>query len=185
LDQINFIKLLREKNENAFKKLVTDYQDQLYHTILGIVQNEADAEDLTQDVFIKVLHSIEQFKGESLLSTWLYRIAVTKSLDFLRRKKRKKRFAFVTRLFNETDRNDPGPADFLHPGILNENKEDARILLQTIGTLSENQRTVFLLHKMDGLNYKEIAAILEVSEPAVDSLLQRAKQNLRKKLKNL
>ncbi|MBK6635133.1 MAG: RNA polymerase sigma factor [Chitinophagaceae bacterium] len=74
------------------------------------------------------------------------------------------------------------PKDFNHPGVLQENKEDAALLFKMIGQLPENQRSAFILNKVEELSYREIAAILNTTEPAVDSLLQRAKQNLRKKL---
>ena len=74
------------------------------------------------------------------------------------------------------------PEDFNHPGLLQEKKEDAAILFKVIDQLPENQRTAFVLNKVEELSYREIAAILNTTESAVDSLLQRAKQNLRKKL---
>ena len=65
----------------AFKKLVENYQDMVFNTALGIVQNAEDAEDVAQEVFIQVYRSIDQFKGDSRLSTWMYRITTTKALD--------------------------------------------------------------------------------------------------------
>ena len=85
---------------------------------MGIVQNTEDAEDIAQEVFIQVFHSINQFKGDCKLSTWLYRITLTKSLDFLRSKKRKKRFGFMKSLFGP-ESNEPliEQASFVHPGV--------------------------------------------------------------------
>jgi RNA polymerase sigma-70 factor (ECF subfamily) len=93
------VKALQQGDETAFRSFVEAWQDMVFNTILGIVQNEEDAEDVAQDSFIQAYESIGHFKGESKLSTWLYRIAVSKALDHLRRKKRKKRFAFVQSLF--------------------------------------------------------------------------------------
>ena len=90
--EMELIEQLKQGDEQAFKIIVELNQDLVYNTILGIVQYETEAEDLTQDVFIKVFENISSFKGESKFSTWIYRIAVTKALDFLRSKKRKKRF---------------------------------------------------------------------------------------------
>ena len=176
---------LRNTEELAFKELVTQFQHKVFNTALGLLQHAADAEDIAQEVFIQVYRSIHQFKGDSLLSTWIYRITVTKSLDHLRSKKRKKRFGFVSGLFGDDNKPVYEVGDFNHPGVQHERKEDAALLFKLVDELPENQRTAFLLNKVEELSYREIAAILNSTEPAVDSLLQRAKQNLRKKLNEL
>jgi RNA polymerase sigma-70 factor (ECF subfamily) len=176
---------LRNGEESAFRELVTLFQDKVFNTALGLLQHHTEAEDIAQEVFIQVFRSIQQFKGGSLLSTWIYRITVTKSLDHLRSKKRKKRFGFVASLFTESNVPVYEPEDFNHPGVLQESKEDAALLFKMIDQLPENQRTAFILSKVEELSYCEIAGILNTTESAVDSLLQRAKQNLRKKLNNL
>jgi RNA polymerase sigma factor (sigma-70 family) len=173
---------LRNGEEPAFKELVTLFRDKVFNTALGLLQHDADAEDTAQEVFIQVHHSINRFKGDSALSTWIYRITVTKSLELLRSRKRKKRFAFITGLLGNDNRLIHDPGDFNHPGVQHERKEDAAILFKMIGQLPESQRIAFILNKVEELSYREIAAILNSSESAVDSLLQRAKQNLRKKL---
>lgn len=175
---------LRLKEEPAFRELVTRFRDRVFNTALGLLQHHTEAEDIAQEVFIQVFRSIDNFKGESLLSTWIYRITVTKSLDHLRSKKRKKRFGFLSNLFGDDNTPVYEPEDFNHPGVLKEKKEDAAILFKVIDQLPENQRAAFILNKVEGLGYRKIASILEISESAVDSLLQRAKVNLRKKLNN-
>ena len=179
------IDALCNREEPAFRELVSQFQDKVYNTALGFLHNETDAEDIAQEVFIQVYRSIQTFKGQAKLSTWIYRITVTKSLDHLRSRKRKKRFGFIRSLFGEQNEPVYEPADLNHPGVQQEQKEDARILFQLVDGLPENQRTAFLLNKVEDLSYREIAAILRTSEQAVDSLLQRAKQNLRKKINNL
>lgn len=176
---------LRHGDESAFKELVILFQDKVFNTALGLLQHHTEAEDIAQEVFIQVFRSVEKFKGESLLSTWIYRITVTRSLDHLRSKKRKKRFVFLQHLFGDNNMPVYEPEDFNHPGVLQENKEEAAILFKMIALLPEKQRTAFVLNKVEELSYREIAAILDTSESAVDSLLQRAKQNLRKKLNEL
>ena len=185
MPETKLINLLKQGDESAFKELVIKYQDRVYNTVLGFLRNEADAEDIAQEVFIQVFRSIQQFKGDSLLSTWIYRIAVTKSLEFIRSKKRKKRFGFIQSLFTAENLPVAEPVDFCHPGIQQEQKEEAALLFKMVDELPENQRTAFLLNKVEDLSYREIAAILKTSESAVDSLLQRAKQNLKKKINNL
>jgi RNA polymerase sigma-70 factor, ECF subfamily len=176
---------LRNGEEPAFKELVALFQDKVFNTALGLLQNNDDAEDAAQEVFIQVHRSISGFKGDSLLSTWIYRITISKCLEHLRNKKRKKRSGFIKALFGDDNRPVIEPGEFNHPGIQHERKEDAAILFKMINQLPENQRTAFILNKVEDLGYKEIAAVLNTSESAVDSLLQRAKQNLRKKLNEL
>ena len=91
---------LKNKDENIFKFLVEKYKDKVYNTVLSILQNAEDAEDIAQEVFIQVYTSINNFRGNSSLSTWIYRISITKSFEKIRFKKRKKRFAFLINLFN-------------------------------------------------------------------------------------
>jgi RNA polymerase sigma factor (sigma-70 family) len=183
-DQPELIIQLQQGNESAFRKLVDDYEGMVYNTVIGIVQNEEDADDVTQEVFIQVYQSIHSFKGESKLSTWLYRIAVTKALDHEKRKKRKKRFAFLESLFGNAKEEIIHPADFHHPGIVLENKEKAGELFSALQQLPGNQRTAFTLHKLEGLSHQEIAAVMEITLSAVESLMGRAKSNLKKILQD-
>jgi RNA polymerase sigma-70 factor (ECF subfamily) len=176
---------LRNGEEWAFRELVNRFQDRVFNTSLGLLQHSADAEDIAQEVFIQVFRSIKSFKEEASLATWIYRITVTKSLDQLRSKKRKKRFGFISSLFGADNKPLYEPGEFNHPGVQLDQKEDAAILFSLIDQLPENQRTAFILNKVEELSYREIAAILNSTEPAVDSLLQRAKQNLRKKINEL
>ena len=173
---------LRNGDETAFRELVTQFRDNVFNTTLGLIQNNMDAEDIAQEVFIQVYHSINQFKGDATLATWIYRITVNKSLDHLRSKKRKKRFGFITNLFGENNEPKFETGDFNHPGVQAERKEDAALLFRCIDLLPANQKTAFILNKVEDLGYREIAAILNTTEAAVDALLQRAKQNLRKRI---
>lgn len=182
MNELDLIQKLREGDEQAFKSLVTNYQDLVFNTALGIVQNSEDAEDVAQEVFIQVYRSIDQFKGDARLSTWIYRITTTKALDHLRSRKRKKRFAFITSLFGANDELVHEPVDFQHPGVTLDRKEQAALLFQMIAQLPENQKVAFTLHKTEELSYQEIADVMQLSVSAVESLLFRARQNLRKLL---
>lgn len=175
---------LKKGKESAFKSVVDNYQDMVYNTCLAIVKNEEDAEDLSQDVFVQVYQSISSFKGESKLSTWIYRIATTKSLDHERRKKRKKRFAFVKSIFGEESEVSVHLPDFHHPGVKLDQKENAAILFKAIDKLPDNQKIAFILNKVEGLNYQEVSDVMRVSVSAIESLLHRAKNNLKKMLEN-
>ena len=182
MNELELIQQLRAGDELAFKSLVANYQNLVYNTALGIVQNSEDAEDVAQEVFIQVYRSIDQFKGDARLSTWIYRITTTKALDHIRSRKRKKRFAFITSLFGPNDELVHEPVDFQHPGVTLDRKEQAALLFRMIDQLPENQKVAFTLHKTEELNYQEIADVMQLSVSAVESLLFRARQNLRKLL---
>lgn len=182
MNELELIQQLRAGDELAFKKLVETYQDMVFNTALGIVQNSEDAEDVAQEVFVQVYRSIDQFKGDARLSTWIYRITTTKALDHIRSRKRKKRFAFITSLFGNNEELLHEPVDFNHPGIALDRKEQAALLFRMIDQLPENQKIAFNLHKTEELSYQEIADVMQVSVSAVESLLFRARQNLRKLL---
>ncbi|HRD43838.1 MAG TPA: RNA polymerase sigma factor [Ferruginibacter sp.] len=169
-------------NISTFTELVNQLQGLVYNTVLGIVQNETDAEDVTQEVFIQVHESLPGFKGDSKLSTWVYRIAVNKALDFKKSKTAQRHGGWLKRVFSTTEAEEP--AVFYHPGVALENKEEAAVLFKAIDQLPEKQRVAFLLHKTEAMPYAEIAEVLETSVHAVESLMGRAKQNLKNYLHN-
>jgi RNA polymerase sigma-70 factor (ECF subfamily) len=180
LTEQELIQGLRNGDETTFRFLVENYQDRVYNTAIGIVQNAEDAEDVAQEVFIQVYRSIHTFKGGSKLSTWIYRITTSRALDHLRSKKSKKRFGFLQRLFG--DENEPlyELPDFHHPGVALDQKENAGQLFRALDQLPEKQKTAFILHKIEDLSYHEISEVMQTSVAAVESLMHRAKQNLRK-----
>ena len=180
MNQQELIVKLRQGDQQAFRELVDTWQNMAYNTAIGIVQNAEDAEDITQESFIQVFNSINTFRGDSKLSTWLYRIVVTKSLDHEKRKKRKKRFAVLENIFGVTER--VHPPDFNHPGVEAEKKERAAELFKALKEIPDKQRIAFTLHKLEGLSYQEVADVMETSLYSVESLMVRAKNNLRKKL---
>lgn len=180
-NETELIEQLKQGDNTAFKTIVEQWKDMVYNTILGIVQNETEAEDLTQDVFIKVFEKIGTFKGDAKFSTWLYRIATTTALDHLRSKKRKKRFGFLQSLGGSGDEKESIP-DFHHPGVSLDNKERAAVLFKAIDALPENQKTAYTLHKLEGLSYRDVSEVLNTTVSAVESLMSRANQNLRKEL---
>jgi RNA polymerase sigma factor (sigma-70 family) len=183
LDERILIEQLQKGNESAFRTIVEKWQDMTYNTALSIVQNAEDAEDIAQEVFIQVYQSIKTFKGESKFSTWLYRITIAKALDHERRKKRKKRFAIVKKLFGNAADEVIIP-DFEHPGVTFDKKETAAVLFRAIRQLPKNQRMAFTLHKTEGLSYQEVSEVMETTISSVESLIHRAKNNLKKSLEN-
>ena len=168
---------------NNFNLLYEQHKGLIYNLCLKYLQNIEDAEDVTQEVFVTIHNSLHQFKGDSKISTWIYRIAVTKSLEFIRSKKRKKRFSFFQSIFTtENGEVKLEAIHFQHPGVQLENKERAAILFAAIDKLPENQKTAFILAKLEDLSYSEIAEVMKITNSSVESLLFRAKQNLQKLL---
>ncbi len=180
MNQPELVVLLQQGDESAFRKLVEEWQEMVYNTALGVVQNADDADDITQEVFIQVYQSVSSFKGESKFSTWLYKVTLSKSLDHEKKKKRKKRFAFVQSLFGNAEEEQLHPVEFDHPGVQLEKKEKANELFSALKQIPDKQRIAFTLHKLEGQSYQEIAEIMDTTLYAVESLMGRAKTNLKK-----
>ena len=169
------------KIKQDFEDIYNQYNILVYNVALNYLQNTEDAEEITQDVFVQINESFSKFNEQSALKTWIYRITINKCLDFIKHKNSKKRFfIFGKKSNNERELNNI--TNFDHPGITLENKENAIILFEIINKLSENQKTAFLLSKLDGLSNPEVAQIMTVSISAVESLLFRAKTTLRENL---
>ena len=170
-----------EFNATDFENTYNQYKILVYNVALNYLQNIEDAEEITQDVFVQLYQSIAKFQNNSTLKTWIYRITINKCLDFIKHKNSKKRFfIFGTKSNSEFELHKI--SNFEHPGILMENKEDAEVLFKVINELSENQKTAFVLSKLDGLSNPEIVAIMEVSVSSVESFVFRAKSTLKDKL---
>ena len=182
MDESVLIKALREGSESAYQQLVDLYQDKVYNTVLGFLHSPEDAEDIAQEVFIEIFSAIGKFRGESKLSTWIYRIAVNKSLAYIRKQKRQKRFAFFSNIFEVSENRKLHIPDFEHPGVKLEHKENAKVLFAAIGRLPENQKIAFTLHKVEGLSYQEVCDVMHLSLSSVESLMFRARINLQKML---
>lgn len=186
MEEERFIEELRAGKQAAYSQLLDDYQQKVFGTCISFVPNREDAEDIAQEVFLEVFKSISNFKGDSKLSTWIYRIATNKSLEFIRKKNTKKRFAFMQTIMGNEIPIDKTSyfTEFDHPGILLENKEKSATIFKAIHTLPENQRVIFTLAKIDGKSYQEIVEITGKSLSSVESILFRAKKGLQGKLEN-
>jgi RNA polymerase sigma factor (sigma-70 family) len=178
------IEQLSQKSEPAFKWLVESYQKVVFNTILNIVQDEKEAEDAAQEVFIKIYESISSFRQESTLSTWIYRLAINKALDKVRRRKTKERMQQLVPWWMPGE-SKQSEGQFHHPGIALEKKEKAAILFKAINSLPEKQKIAFTLIKVQGMKYDEACKIMDQNIKAIESLISRAKHNLQQKLKNI
>lgn len=172
-----------QKNQFDLNKIYQAHKVLVYNVAMNYLQNVEDAEEVTQDVFVKVYQSLDSFKEESHIKTWIYRITINQSLDFIKKKNSKKRF-FVFGKKTDNDYEYNNSSNFEHPGIVLENQENAKILFEAINTLPENQKTAFILAKVDGLSNPEVAEIMEMSISAIESLVFRAKNSLKDKLSN-
>ncbi len=183
MNERELIQQLRQGDEPAFRWLVDNYRNRVFHTVLNILQDTNEAEDAAQETFIQVFESVKTFKEESSLSTWIYRIAVRKALDKIRRRKTRQKLHRLLPWWmqEETKSSD---AAFQHPGIVAENKEKAAILFKAIESLPEKQKLAFTLIKVQGMNYEEACEVMQQNIKAVESLISRAKANLQKQLED-
>jgi RNA polymerase sigma-70 factor, ECF subfamily len=155
----------------------------VFNVCYRMCDSREEAEDVTQDVFIKAFQSIAKFRGDAKLSTWLYRIAVNTCLKNQNRKKLS-RIVSLDFLLKEEE----GPHsifDSESPEQKMEKSETEQIVKYAIQKLSARQKAAVVLHRYENLSYEEIARVMAISIPAVESLLHRAKVNLSEKLKKL
>lgn len=171
-----FIALLKSNTTDSFKILVETSRDVVYNLCLNYLQNIEEAEDTMQEVYVTIYQTIKNFRGKSSLKTYIYRITINKCLDKIRKKKAKKRFGIFTSYYEDLK------PDFNHPGVIQENKQRAEILYRYINKLPSSQKTAFILSETESMTYREIAEIMEITTGAVESLIFRAKKNLRKML---
>jgi RNA polymerase sigma factor (sigma-70 family) len=171
---------LQRGSEVAFRTLVERYQARIYRTVFSLLRNEEEAEDVAQEVFVEVYQTIGRFRGEAALSTWLYRLATSRALKNLRRARTKKRFAYFTSLLGLDNGVLHELPDHAHPLALLEGQQQLQLLLAHIARLPGQQQVAFTLRHEQELSYEEIAAVLDTTVPAVESLLFRARQTLRK-----
>ena len=176
---------LQQGSEAAFRALVQQYHGRVYRTAMALLCCAEDAEDVTQEVFVEVYQTVGRFRGEAALSTWLYRLATSRALRHRQKARTKKRFAFLTSLFGADNTPQHHPPDLRHPHALLEGQEQLHLLQLAISRLPDQQAIAFSLRHEQELSYEEIAAILETTVPAVESLLFRARQTLRKRLRPL
>jgi RNA polymerase sigma-70 factor, ECF subfamily len=174
---------LINQNRQAIHYLVHTYQKNVIKTACYFLGNMEDAEDLSQEVFLEIFKSIGKYKKEASLYTWIYRITVNRSLDHLRKQKRRAIIHTMGTLL--LFKPDGKSVESIEPSMTdttNEDREKRKILDSAINSLPENQKIAFILNKYEELSYKEIAAITNLSLSSVESLIHRAKMNLQKKL---
>ena len=177
MEEAESIKSILAGHTAEFTHLVKAYETSVFRIVMGFVHQKEDAEDITQEVFVKAFQSLDRFAGRSSFSTWLYRIAIHTSLNELKRRKRRTLWSMA--------------ADMLQLPSTNKNPEQALAekaeqdeIRKAIDRLPEKQRMAFILSRYEELPQRDVALIMEISEGAVEQLLLRARDNLKKTLQH-
>ncbi len=184
MSESEYIRLSLEGDMTAFEQLVLLYENKILNYCYRMLGNRADAEDATQEVFVKLFRFLESYTGQSAFSTWLYKIASNVCLDYLRKHKRHR--AETVSLHQKNDEGDEFllnvKADAPSPYETAQKKEAQRALAAALLKLGEEQRRVIVLRDVNGLSYEEIARITGLNEGTVKSRINRARQALKKLL---
>jgi len=173
---------VRQDEPGAFEELVEKYQHRLVAVLHHLVGNAEEAEDLAQEVFLRVYRARQKYRARAKFSTWLFTIANNLASNALRSRKRKPQVPLDVR---DSGPLGPRPAEQLvrdrasQPGQHLQQKEMAALVRQAVEGLNERQRTAVVLNKFEDMNYAEIAEVMGLTTKAVKSLLNRARVNLR------
>lgn len=176
---------LRAGNMAGFDFLIQKYRKPIIHFMYRMVRNQAVAEELAQEVFLRVYRSRETYRAEARFSTWLYRIATNLGVNHARDNRHERTASTI--YLDETDSETgttPDLADSTPGAEANLlRRERLNAIRQHVLALPERQRVAVLMHKYEGMDYRQIGDVLKLSESATKSLLFRAYQTLREKLK--
>jgi len=183
MNEVELIEKIKRGERDLFKELVDKYKDMVFNICFGFVKNKEDAEDITQDVFFTIYKNIKGFKFESKIYTWIYRIAVNRSLNHIRNRK-------LSRIFNKISLKEESEGKEAEIPAAQDSsadfkvitKEKKNIISKALNGLPSNQRVAFTLCNIEGFTYEEIAEIMGCSISSVESRIHRAKMNLQKKL---
>jgi RNA polymerase sigma-70 factor (ECF subfamily) len=177
---------LRSGNMAGFDYLIQKYRKPIIHFMYRMVRNQAVAEELAQEVFLRVYRSRETYRAEARFSTWLYRIATNLGVNYARdtRHERAASTVYLDEVDSETGTTPDVPDST--PGVEANllRRERMSAIREHVMALPERQRMAVLMHKYEGMDYKQIGEVLKLSESATKSLLFRAYQTLRDKLRD-
>jgi RNA polymerase sigma-70 factor, ECF subfamily len=181
----------RKGDTNALEQLVCKYQGRIYNLILKICSNTDDAAELTQDTFVKLIENIDKFESRSSFYTWAFRIAVNLTLNYRKRKATVGFTSIDAQTTTENEQAKQGLAAILSddkspdPAMIAENRELCELIQKSIGTLDEEQKTIIVLRDIEGMDYEQIAEVLNTELGTVKSRLSRARAALRQILEAL
>ncbi len=186
VDDARLVERLRAQDEAAVEALIAQYQARVFGLALRLTGNRQDAEEVLQDIFWSVLKNIHSFRGESMLSTWIYRIAANTALMKVRKQPKSEHIPLEEELgpaMTEDGRIAEPVVDWTRlPSDELERKELARRLERAIAQLPPDYRAVFVLRDIEGLSAEEASEVLNLSVPSLKSRLHRARLFLRKQL---
>ena len=183
MDDHELMAMVKDGDEKAFRRIVERHNEQILNLCCQYLGNQEDAEEVAQDVFIRMYNAAGSYRPDAKLSTYLYRIAVNLSLNRIRDRKRK-RFVSLD-IFQQSRENSNTSEQLSNPEQLIEEKEKGQIVRKAIDSLPPNQKTAVILKRYQELSYEEIARVMNCSVSAVEARLHRAKLNLQRKLKPL
>ncbi|TET72627.1 MAG: sigma-70 family RNA polymerase sigma factor [Candidatus Aminicenantes bacterium] len=176
----HLVKQAKQGDVDAFTELVRRFQEKIYHTILSLTRNQQDAYDLAQETFMHAYKSLRNFKQSSTFYTWIYRIAVNLTLNFLKRRKRdEKREVHV----EDYSLDVKSAASTLSPERCSMKKELSRKLKEAIDSLPLIYRASFVLVVSQGLTHTQVAKVLRCSENTVSWRMHKARKMLQQKLR--
>ncbi len=185
IDDSNLVERCRRGDSDAIEQLILKYQDRIYNVILRICPNADDAAELTQETFVKVIENINRFQGRSSFYTWAFRIAINLTLNFRRRNVKLAVRSLEAQAGQGGENRKQLLRDFLRddsasdPASLAQSKELSEIAVKALMRLDDAQRTVVVLRDIEGMNYAQIARVLNIQLGTVRSRLSRARSNLR------
>ncbi len=186
-EDIDLMLRLKAGDQAAFRTLVERHKLTVLNLCLRFTGNRDDAEDLSQDVFIRVYQAAPRYEIKAAFTTWLYRITVNVCLNHQRRKKILNFFSLNQRhtAAATADHHWPELVQPQRPDTDLEQKELQQLVQSAIESLPENQKAVLILHRYQNLSYQEIATVLQTTVSAVESRLHRARVNLKKQLRTV
>ncbi|MGC8579883.1 MAG: RNA polymerase sigma factor [bacterium] len=175
----DILERFKKGDTSAFKEIVTTYQDSIYNLCVYMIGDPINAEDLTQDVFIKAYTNLKSFKPQASIYTWLYRIAVNTCIDYKRKTTLESMFTHKNdeEIISNQPSNDPEPES------ISDSKQGVSDLKRALERLSKKLKTVIIMREIEGLSYEEIAQALDVSVGTVKSRLSRARNELQRLMK--
>ena len=180
------IRRLKDRDERAFSELIEEQGDRVFNLCFRMLGNRQEAEDLAQEVFITVFKSVDSFRGDSKLSTWLYRIASNLSknrIKYLARRHDRSKVEFDEGIDrNAASDSLTSPKQAKRPDENMEGQQLEQIMQQAISELEEDHRILIVLRDIEELSYDEICEITDLAEGTVKSRLHRARLALRKKM---
>lgn len=176
--EAEFIKMLKKGDEAAFSRLVLDNQTKVYRIALSLVKNTCDAEDVAQDVFVKIYLAIDSFKGNSSLSTWIYRIAYNLSIDFLKKHNKKNKITKTLDDPEDTELLDLAGDSFI-PEKAFEDKQLREDIFSALKEIPDEQRELIELKDIHGFSYEEILVMTGLKDGTMKSRLNRGRLSLK------